>query len=63
MITKLKAAGAYEVIQHGPTWQDADAYLRKEVMTKVSPTILTSTSALPYPHIGLHTMLKLALGW
>jgi len=35
MITMLKAAGAYEVLQHGPTWRDADAYLRKEVMVKV----------------------------
>lgn len=41
MITMLKAAGAHEVVQHGPTWKDADAYLRKEVMTKVRVTTYT----------------------
>jgi L-serine/L-threonine ammonia-lyase len=39
MIAKLKAAGAYAVVQHGPTWQDADTFLRKEVMVKVSHTL------------------------
>ncbi|KAF2178641.1 tryptophan synthase beta subunit-like PLP-dependent enzyme [Zopfia rhizophila CBS 207.26] len=40
MISKLKAAGAFEVIQHGPTWQDADTYLRKEVMAKAGPSTI-----------------------
>jgi L-serine/L-threonine ammonia-lyase len=34
MISKIKASGAHDVVQHGATWQDADAYLRKEVMVK-----------------------------
>ena len=34
MITKLRAAGASEVIQHGDSWKEADAYLREEVMAK-----------------------------
>ncbi|ENI05794.1 hypothetical protein COCC4DRAFT_71490 [Bipolaris maydis ATCC 48331] len=32
MVAKLKAAGAYEVIQHGAAWKDADAYLKEHVM-------------------------------
>jgi L-serine/L-threonine ammonia-lyase len=32
MISRIKAAGASEVIQHGATWIEADAHLRKEVM-------------------------------
>ncbi|CBX90236.1 hypothetical protein IAQ61_001732 [Plenodomus lingam] len=32
MVSKLRAAGAYEVIQHGAAWKDADTYLREHVM-------------------------------
>jgi L-serine/L-threonine ammonia-lyase len=32
MIAKLKAAGAHEVIQHGPSWKDADNYLRDVIL-------------------------------
>ncbi|KAH7391893.1 tryptophan synthase beta subunit-like PLP-dependent enzyme [Pyrenochaeta sp. MPI-SDFR-AT-0127] len=32
MVAKLRAAGAYDVIQYGAAWRDADAYLREEVM-------------------------------
>jgi L-serine/L-threonine ammonia-lyase len=39
MIAKLEAAGAFEVVRHGSTWQDADTFLRKEVMVKVSHTL------------------------
>lgn len=34
MIAKLKAAGAHEVIQHGPSWKDADTYLRDVILKK-----------------------------
>ena len=34
MIAKLRAAGASEVIQHGDSWKEADAYLREEAMAK-----------------------------
>lgn len=34
MIAKIRAAGASEVIQHGDSWKEADAYLREEVMAK-----------------------------
>lgn len=37
MVTKLRAAGAYDVIQYGAAWRDADAYLREHVMPYVSP--------------------------
>lgn len=32
MIAKIRAAGATDVIQHGATWADADAYLRAEIL-------------------------------
>ena len=35
MVTKLRAAGAYDVISHGNAWRDADAYLREHVMPYV----------------------------
>ena len=35
MIAKLKAAGASEVIQHGPSWKYADAYLREVILPKL----------------------------
>ncbi|KAJ9668899.1 catabolic L-serine/threonine dehydratase [Coniosporium apollinis] len=34
MIARLKAAGAHDVIQHGASWKEADAYLREVVMIK-----------------------------
>lgn len=45
MVAKLKAAGAYDVIQYGAAWRDADAYLREEVMPYVSPTLTSSRLA------------------
>lgn len=35
MVAKLRAAGAYDVIQHGAAWRDADTYLRDHVMPMV----------------------------
>ncbi|ORX91591.1 tryptophan synthase beta subunit-like PLP-dependent enzyme [Clohesyomyces aquaticus] len=52
MISKLKAAGAHEVIQHGPTWQDADAYLRKEVMKEAGSSAIY---APPFDHPDIWT--------
>lgn len=42
MVAKLRAAGAYEVIQHGAAWKDADAYLKEHVMPYVRRPHLTS---------------------
>ncbi|KAL5121884.1 catabolic L-serine/threonine dehydratase [Pleosporales sp. CAS-2024a] len=40
MVAKLRAAGAYHVIQHGAAWRDADAHLREQVMPHApGPTI------------------------
>ncbi|KAF1836628.1 tryptophan synthase beta subunit-like PLP-dependent enzyme [Decorospora gaudefroyi] len=43
MVAKLRAAGAYEVIQYGAAWKDADTYLREHVM----PYAQTSTIYCP----------------
>ncbi|CAN9446925.1 unnamed protein product [Alternaria alternata] len=32
MVAKLRAAGAYEVIQYGAAWKDADAYLKEHII-------------------------------
>ena len=34
MISKIRTAGATDVIQHGASWAEADAYLREEVLAK-----------------------------
>jgi len=35
MITKIRTAGATEVIQKGATWKEADTYLREEILAKL----------------------------
>lgn len=52
MIIKLKTAGAFEVVQHGPTWADADAYLIKEVMAKAGAFAIY---APPFDHPDIWT--------
>jgi L-serine/L-threonine ammonia-lyase len=34
MIAKIRAAGAHEVIQHGATWKEADAYMREVLLAE-----------------------------
>ena len=34
MIAKIRTAGAYEVIQHGASWVEADTFLRDELLAK-----------------------------
>jgi L-serine/L-threonine ammonia-lyase len=46
MVTKLRAAGAYDVISHGAAWRDADTYLREHVM----PQVRTSSPRHPPIH-------------
>jgi L-serine/L-threonine ammonia-lyase len=36
MVSKLRAAGAYDVVQYGASWKNADTYLREEIMPYVS---------------------------
>ncbi|KAF2262544.1 tryptophan synthase beta subunit-like PLP-dependent enzyme [Lojkania enalia] len=52
MVEKLKAAGAHEVVQRGATWQDADSYLRKEVMAKAGSGAIY---APPFDHPDIWT--------
>ncbi|PSN65361.1 tryptophan synthase beta subunit-like PLP-dependent enzyme [Corynespora cassiicola Philippines] len=47
MVAKLRAAGAYEVLQHGATWKDADTFLRKEVMVKAGDAAIYTP---PFDH-------------
>ncbi|KNG49233.1 farnesyltransferase alpha subunit [Stemphylium lycopersici] len=47
MVAKLRAAGAYDVIQYGAAWKDADAYLKEEII----PNAQTETIYCPpYDH-------------
>ncbi|KAF2876418.1 tryptophan synthase beta subunit-like PLP-dependent enzyme [Massariosphaeria phaeospora] len=59
MINKLRAAGAHAVVQHGATWQDADAYLRTEVMPQAGKA---GIYAPPFDHpdiwAGNSTMVR-----
>ncbi|KAF2750023.1 tryptophan synthase beta subunit-like PLP-dependent enzyme [Sporormia fimetaria CBS 119925] len=52
MVAKLRAAGAYDVLQFGASWQEADAFLREEVMPK-SP--LPPIYAPPFDHPDIWT--------
>lgn len=40
MVTKLRAAGAYDVISRGAAWRDADSYLKEHVMPYVCNSLL-----------------------
>ena len=50
MIAKLKAAGATEVIQHGESWQYADAYLREEILGKLTGEEEEGVYVPPFDH-------------
>lgn len=47
MVAKLKAAGAYEVVQHGATWADADKYMRENLMPNAGPSAIYTP---PFDH-------------
>ncbi|OCL15319.1 tryptophan synthase beta subunit-like PLP-dependent enzyme [Glonium stellatum] len=51
MISKLRAAGAHDVIQHGATWAEADKYLREEVLGKDNKGIYVP----PFDHPDIWT--------
>lgn len=36
MVKKIETAGAYEVLQHGDAWADADKFMRENLMPQVS---------------------------
>lgn len=50
MIAKLKAAGAAEVIQHGDSIRDADAYMREVVMPKAAERGEEPVYVSPFDH-------------
>lgn len=50
MIQKLKDLGADEVIQHGATWKQADAYLRETVMHEGRARGLETIYVPPFDH-------------
>ncbi|KAF2645970.1 tryptophan synthase beta subunit-like PLP-dependent enzyme [Massarina eburnea CBS 473.64] len=47
MVSKIKAAGAYEVLQHGNTWADADRFMREEVMPQAGEAAIYTP---PFDH-------------
>jgi L-serine/L-threonine ammonia-lyase len=50
MIARLKAAGATEVIQYGESWQNADAYLREEILGKLDEGQVEGVYVPPFDH-------------
>ncbi|KAG9206245.1 hypothetical protein G6514_004969 [Epicoccum nigrum] len=52
MVSKLRAAGAYDVISHGAAWRDADAYLREHVMPYYEGTTIYTP---PFDHPDIWT--------
>lgn len=50
MLNKIRAAGASEVIQHGPTWADADKYLRESVLVEANNRGETGIYVPPFNH-------------
>ncbi|KAF1943407.1 tryptophan synthase beta subunit-like PLP-dependent enzyme [Clathrospora elynae] len=50
MVAKLRAAGAYDVIQYGAAWKDADSYLKEHVMPS-APTPMIYCPPFDHPDI------------
>lgn len=50
MLANIRAAGADEVIQHGPTWKDADTYLQDEVLSKAREQGIEPVYVPPFDH-------------
>jgi L-serine/L-threonine ammonia-lyase len=50
MMARLKAAGATEVIQYGESWQNADAYLREEILGKLDEGQVEGVYVPPFDH-------------
>ncbi|KAJ4984470.1 serine family amino acid catabolism-related protein [Stagonosporopsis vannaccii] len=55
MVTKLRAAGAYDVISYGAAWRDADAYLREHVMPYYSQYEGATIYCPPFDHQDIWT--------
>ena len=50
MIVKIKAAGAFDVIQHGANLQEADTYMREEVMPQAEARGEEAIPVMPFDH-------------
>ena len=50
MIAKIRAAGAHEVLQHGATWRDADAWMRGTVMPSAAVRGEECVYVSPFDH-------------
>ena len=50
MVTKLREAGAHEVIQYGATWKDADIHLRETAMPEAENGGVKAVYVPPFDH-------------
>lgn len=50
MVTKIKAAGASDVVQYGESWKEADAYMREVVMPEAEAQGLETVYVPPFDH-------------
>lgn len=50
MVAKIRAAGASEVVQFGPSWKEADAYLREVVIRKAEESGAEGVYVPPFDH-------------
>lgn len=50
MVTKIKTAGAYEVIQYGAAWKEADTYMKDVVMKKAEARGEVAVPVHPFDH-------------
>jgi L-serine/L-threonine ammonia-lyase len=50
MVTKIKAAGAVEVVQYGASWKEADTYMREVVMMKAEARGELAVPVMPFDH-------------
>lgn len=50
MLAKIRAAGASQVLQHGATWREADAFLREQVIVAAEQRGETGVYVPPFDH-------------
>lgn len=55
MLAKIRAAGASEVLQHGASWKEADAYLRETVLPEAERKGEVGVYVPPFDHPDIWT--------
>lgn len=55
MLTKIRAAGASEVLQHGASWKEADTYLRETVLPDAEKRGEVGVYVPPFDHQDIWT--------